>query len=451
MDKEITKAIKTRIYNIIPAATWQMERILNLLEIIADDSIPTACVDCSVRPSLRINPKFIAKYCKTDEHLMMLILHEIFHIVLGHTRLFERLTPIHNIAFDAIINSQLCHQFKSKNYVSFFENINGLDSVESRLLRPPKGWPSKIEHHPKASLKERKVISLLYGEDKNQVTYQEIFELLLKSLSGKLSKTYRLLGNHDSQNQSEIDKAIGTAIREITSKWPRPDRNLAGRDEGKDGTWILKEDKVNDALRKAIKSMIKKSGIIEKNKNVNLKYRNNSITLPIETVIPQAKDRRLAAWHKIHGGYPIIYRGTLEQVKKKRTPVPVAHVYMDVSGSMNDVVAPLGSALRERHKDGDVKLYAFSTVIDEITPAKIKKGIKNSFGTDINCILRHIYSMNKKKRPKKILVVTDGYIGKAHGDLRNSLKGIKLYAGLTKSGYDKELRELGFTIFRLPI
>lgn len=451
MDKEITKLIKTRIYNVIPAATWQMERILNLLEIIADDSIPTACVDCSVRPSLRINPKFIAEYCKTDEHLMMLILHEIFHIVLGHTRLFDRLTPIHNIAFDAIINSQLCHQFKSKNYVSFFENINGLDSLESRLLRPPNGWPDKIIQHPSATYKERKVISLLYGKDKNQVTYQEIFELLLQSLSGKLSNTYVLLGNHDNQSQSEIDKAIGTAVREITSRWPRPDKNLGGRDEGQNGTWILKEDKVSDSLRSAIKSMIKKSGIIEKNKNVNFKYKNKNITLTIETVIPQAKDRRLAAWKKIHGAYPIIYRGTLEHIKKKRTPVPIAHVYMDVSGSMNDVIGPLGSVLRESHKDGDVKLYAFSTVIDEITPAKIKKGIKNTFGTDINCILSHIYAMDKKKRPKKILVVSDGFIGKANGSLLSSLTGIKLYAGLTRGGYDKELRALGFTIYPLPI
>lgn len=451
MDKEITKSIKNRIYNIIPAATWQMERILNLLEIRADNSIPTACVDCSVRPSLRINPKFITKYCKTDEHLMMLILHEIFHIVLGHTRLFERLTPIHNIAFDAIINSQLCHQFKSKNYVRFFENINGLDSLESRLLRPPKGWPGKITHHSEASYKERKVLNLLYGEDKNQVTYQEIFELLFESLSGKLFGDYKLLGNHDGQSQSEIDKAIGTSIREITSKWPRPDKNLAGRDEGQDGTWILKEDKVNDALRKAIKSMIKKSGIIEKNKNVNIKYRDKSITLPIETFIPQAKDRRLAAWQRIYGTYPLIYRGTLEQVKKKRTPIPVAHVYMDVSGSMNDVIGTLGSVLRESHKDGDVKLYAFSTVIDEITPTKIKKGIKNTLGTDINCILTHLQLMSKKKRPKKILVVTDGFIGKANGSLLSSLKGIKLYAGLTRRGYNKELEELGFTIFPLPI
>jgi predicted metal-dependent peptidase len=453
MNKTFTKEIKERIFNVIPAGTWQMERILGLLEIIGDDSIPTACVDCSIRPSLRINEKFVKEYCKTDEHLMMLILHEIFHIVLGHTRLYKTITVIHNIAFDAIINSILCRQFQDEIYTSFFTQINTLDSLESRLLRPPKGWADKLEFHPEATRDEKKVLDLLYGKGSNDVTYEEIFNLLVKAMKGKnIVGKYRLLGNHEDQNQTQIDKALGSAIREITSKWPRPDKDLAGRDLGNiKGNWTFEDKEINNDLRKAIKNMLRKSGIIESLKYSNLKYRVKEVSRPIETVVPQAKDRRLVAWKKIHGVSPIIYRGTLDTKQRKRTPIPIAHVYMDVSGSMSEAIGYIATALKERHKDGDVKLYAFSTVVDEVTPQKIKQGIKNTFGTDINCILTHLSSIDKKKRPKKVLIVTDGYVGKANPLILNNIKGLKFIVGLTTNGFEGELKSLGADIYRLPL
>ena len=44
---------------------------------------------------------FIDKYCKTDEHLFMLVMHELYHKILGHTTLFGKTTIIENIVFDA--------------------------------------------------------------------------------------------------------------------------------------------------------------------------------------------------------------------------------------------------------------------------------------------------------------------------------------------------------------
>ena len=42
------------------------------------------------------------------EIFFLLILHELYHVILGHTRLFSRVSPIDNIVFDAVINSMLC-------------------------------------------------------------------------------------------------------------------------------------------------------------------------------------------------------------------------------------------------------------------------------------------------------------------------------------------------------
>ena len=36
-----------------------------------------------------------------DEHLFLLVMHELHHVLLGHTRLFPRASRAHNIAFDA--------------------------------------------------------------------------------------------------------------------------------------------------------------------------------------------------------------------------------------------------------------------------------------------------------------------------------------------------------------
>jgi hypothetical protein len=36
----------------------------------------------------------------TPEKLLMLIMHELHHVLLGHTRLFPRLTQIDNLVFD---------------------------------------------------------------------------------------------------------------------------------------------------------------------------------------------------------------------------------------------------------------------------------------------------------------------------------------------------------------
>jgi len=50
---------------------------------------------------------FLDKYCQDDEDLFLLILHELYHVILGHTRLFPRFALIDNIVYDAVINSML--------------------------------------------------------------------------------------------------------------------------------------------------------------------------------------------------------------------------------------------------------------------------------------------------------------------------------------------------------
>src|SRR5512133_1253645 len=103
-----------RVLNAVPAGSFAMNALLSLLRVEVSREVPTAAVSCERRPVLRINPDFARARCRTDEHLFMLVMHELYHVLLGHTRLFPRATPAHNLAFDAVINSLLALQHPAR-------------------------------------------------------------------------------------------------------------------------------------------------------------------------------------------------------------------------------------------------------------------------------------------------------------------------------------------------
>jgi hypothetical protein len=112
--------LTARVLNAIPAGAYEMNALLGLLRIEETDAVPTASVSCEQRPVLRINPEFVRRHCRTDEHLFLLVMHELHHVLLGHTRLFPTPTRVHNVAFDALINSMLILRFPGETYRSFF-------------------------------------------------------------------------------------------------------------------------------------------------------------------------------------------------------------------------------------------------------------------------------------------------------------------------------------------
>src|SRR6188474_1810475 len=129
--------LETRVLNAIPAGAFEMNALLSLLRIEETEAVPSACVSCTRRPVLRINPAFVERHCRSDEHLFLLVMHELHHVLLGHTRLFPRATRAHNVAFDAIINAMLVARFPAAAYRSFFLELYGAQDGPMRLLAPP--------------------------------------------------------------------------------------------------------------------------------------------------------------------------------------------------------------------------------------------------------------------------------------------------------------------------
>ncbi len=134
-----------------------------------------------------VNPEFVAAHCRSDEHLSMLVLHELYHVLLGHTRLYPRVTSAQNWAFDCIINAQLCRLFPQPRFTSFFAQFVAGDGGPGDLLAPPRGWHPDFGAASLKSLRERAVASgsrladahwRLYCDD--SITTEELYRLLVR-------------------------------------------------------------------------------------------------------------------------------------------------------------------------------------------------------------------------------------------------------------------------------
>ena len=132
-----------RILDAFPSGSYALSALLRLMDIVQSTEVPTAAVECRVAPMLLVNPEFVAKHARTPEALLMLVMHELHHVLLGHTTLFPRATLVQNFVFDAVINGILCRMFSSPEHTAFFTEYYKADRFPECLLRPPPRWPAR--------------------------------------------------------------------------------------------------------------------------------------------------------------------------------------------------------------------------------------------------------------------------------------------------------------------
>jgi hypothetical protein len=61
----------------------------------------------------------VERHAKTPEKLLMLVMHELHHVLLGHTRLFPCVTQTQNFVFDCVINALISRMFPEREHTSF--------------------------------------------------------------------------------------------------------------------------------------------------------------------------------------------------------------------------------------------------------------------------------------------------------------------------------------------
>lgn len=453
-----SEELARRIVGCMPAGSYEMGALVRLFSIEATTSVPTAAVTCRVRPRLLINPDFVRDYCRTDEHLFLLVLHELYHVLLGHTRLYPRPTLLHNIAFDAIINASICRRLHAPEHRGFFEVANPALTLPSVLLRPPEGWPED-PHYEGPTREIRGFVRRLYPPQKpgggfpaiSMPTYGELLALL-RAEAGALGG-FILLGNHQEggEDGEEVDTGLlSEIIREVAGHWPMPNQpGSAGGDGGqlrtRVGVPVTPPPHPRKVFARILRRVLQRSEAAQPRRG----------TSPLEAitgmgVIPNGGDRTAAARRLL--GLP----STLWQ-QNGLLPTPAhealgtTHVYFDVSGSMSSLIPHLLGVLRPHVRRGEARVFQFSTSVVPMPLSDLAAGrVSSTGGTDINAVLRHALATTGLRR---MLILTDGITGTPEPRLQAEaqIQRIRVHVVLpAESGFREHLEGLAASIKVLP-
>jgi VWA domain containing CoxE-like protein len=235
--------------------------------------------------------------------------------------------------------------------------------------------------------------------------------------------------------------------------WPPPLFRIAGRDQGRSAEefWLRPGDKPGSAFRKAFESVLRKCGVHAGRGPSVYRRQVTSSQRTVETVLPNARDRRVPALRSLLGQAPLFYRSESSERRPRSVRVPVVHLYLDVSGSMTECLPYLSAACREPFRRGELKIFAFSTVVSELKGHDLTKApVRNTGGTDINPVLERATSIPAKRRPKVILIATDGYVGPGRSNLIARLGRTRAVAALTHPGHARDLQPWFREIIQLP-
>ena len=444
------KALMKRLIASMPASRFEMETLCRLAGIKISRKLPSAAVECAQRPHLLINPDFALKYCPRDEHLFLLVMHELWHVMLAHTRMYPRMTQAQNIAFDAIINAGLMRHFSQPEYRGFFEAVNPANKFPHCLLRPPEGWPANPvypENIGPTGTKE--LLMRLYPprgiRGRSTVLYEEVLNLLLKS-GLKLEMPF-LLGNHDGRPIH--DPLLKEMLRQATKQWPRI--AIDGRGQGGNlGNQQQALTPCGENARRVFAQVLRLSiGRRRGNQVRKAKVAVNAITG--NGVIPNPYDRLAPARRRL--GIQSALWAQMGETKARLPERPSkAHVYLDVSGSMNYVLSHLLGLLLPYVARGDADIFQFSTEIAPLSLADLREGqLTTTGGTDINCVLEHVLQVEPKV--ERVLILTDGATGSPTEELAYLAqeRGLRMNIVLPNDGnLDGGVAALATSVVTLP-
>jgi len=415
--------LRDRIWSTFPVAQPAFAQLLSLLDIEVSREVPTAAVTLGTRSRLRINPDFAAARCATDQALVMLVLHELFHVVLGHTRLFERSTPALNFAFDAVINAQLSLLLPGPEWTRLFRESYGAQDPPWCLLRPPEGWRTPAERWlpgPIGALHRR-----LYTDA--SVSYLELFRMLAGEMGGE-EGVDGLLGDHGEGGGEPVDPDLLAEVRGIIARWPMVEQR-SGRDQG--GASLPFQVRARECRRAATAILRRALGRLGETGAGQGRPRSVETLSPALLPLRHGGDRKAAVLEAC-GGEPLLFAGET-RVRSIHRGERV-HVYLDVSGSMEGLVPPLYAALSLLGPWMEPRVHLFSTTVKDITLEQLARGrCFSTQGTDIAVVTSHMV----KEGVRRALIITDGWVGRVPSEHARELSRRKgRFAAAMTSGGD---------------
>lgn len=431
--------LKARILRIVPPGSIYMEILQKIHSMEWSIKTDTCSVSCTVKPRMRFNRGFIDEYCGEDHHLLMVMLHELDHVLYGHNMLFPESGIAHNIAFDAVINASLSRKFPFPVQDNFFFRFYDGGLFPEILLYPPADWDNP---EPDSFFREVEVTCLseqlgdipatrvillrdkLYnGED--TVSYRDVLDLLL---SIAFKKQPVLIGSH---GQSDSGAGQGGILR--------------GTD--------LEDKKTRGKFLQELRKVLVRAGVYTSNPSSPPFLALMEEERQSQSVLPDGHDRTAAAKEQLMGVKPLLYNSNAPTRIPGWTSAPAAHVYLDVSGSMTDDLPWICGALLPLERVGACRLFLFST---EVAPYSGKgndaNGLYTTCGTDVNCVFKHLLDMPPGKQPNKVVLLTDGLFYPPKNSLLGQIKKrcITVHGAITHSGTLDPTQTFARTTTRMP-
>jgi hypothetical protein len=406
----------SRILDTFPSGSYALSALLRLMDIVVSTSVPTAAVECRVQPRLLINPQFVAQHAQTPEKLLMLVMHELHHVLLGHTTLFPRTTAVQNFVFDAVINGVICRMFPGNEYTALMTDYYDAASFPHCLLRPPPGWPGKsrtaagIAALPQAQqVRVKEIHAALYSA--SGASYQEVYEALPKLLDADLIASVTLMGGHSDVSTlgdlSGGNPLLFDLVRSIVEHWPQPPDPIQGRSLADVIQSTVAYGKTPPSARQTLRGLMRKVAGFKRDGQVR---RLRVDKLEVQTPMPSLSRRDVVL--RALGSQPLLHSGSVSWRHPVRFGERV-HVYLDVSGSMDRIKGALYGAVLDCAAFVHPRVHLFSTKVADVTLAELRRGVcQSTGGTDINCVAEHM----KDNRVQRALLVTDGWVGKPTGE-----------------------------------
>ena len=395
--------------NITNAGLKILKRVLSTIEIIEDDKIPTAQIKKGDGfYYIKIGKSFKENFIKEKEDEFFVLMHEYLHAFLSHfylgkyySEIEEKNKKILNFAFDSIINYFIAKNLLLKEPPLLKKIYKNLPYSLYIFLNPYEVIKNgKLIKDLCSFLKKKNVIKskevayyienfLYYGKEDIdnfisfinsylKMWFKEIRIIFIDCVCNSLRKC----------DKREIDDFLKKLLRE---------EKMAGYSEETEIEKIkIKEDgKILEETITTFKIAIKNALTYDFSNLKDLKIEK------IRTIIPFPGRREILFLKK--GIYPFFFsrlqKYTLYENKRPR-------IYIDVSGSTNrywKFVYEICFFLKDLIGE---PIYIFSNKVFEISLQNLKEGkVKTTYGTDFDCVAKHIIENNFKKA----LIITDGY------------------------------------------
>ena len=423
-------SIAERILDAFPSGSYGLLALLRLLDIVETAEVDTAAVECTSMPRLLINPQFVDAHADTPERLLMLVMHELHHVLLGHTRLFPRATHADNLIFDAVINALLCRMFPKPEHTSFFTDFYSDGHFPECLLRPPAGWnPSSPAPVPPALQGEdmahvQSVYRALYSE--TGANYKELYDALRRVLSPL--DGIRLLGSHGVE-PAELEGLVFETVRSIVEHWPQPPDPIRGR--SLHDLLRLESVRARRGNRSILRALIRK--VAGPNGSALTRFQSAG---PAAAMTPIPSGDRRAVVLRALGAPQLLYRTeSTGRVRERRDRV---HVYVDVSGSIGGLKGALYGAVLDCRDVVHSAVHLFSTVVHDVSFGGLRNGeCRTTGGTSIECVAAHM----KKHAVRRAVLLTDGWVGRPGSGAARTLADVRLGVALTPAANRSDLEK----------